>query len=120
MKIRNVFILQNKIKTKNKRGGFMEEKDLMLKKNKLFNKILKLGLATMILGGVIIYLLTIFTNTDLLMLMMVWIITTIVIIIAALIEDMDEDLRELLKQHIVEIKLLREEISLLRKEKGRK
>ncbi|MEM2121645.1 MAG: hypothetical protein QXU20_03250 [Candidatus Woesearchaeota archaeon] len=95
----------------------MEEKEILIKKNKLFHKILKLGIITMIFGGIIIYLLTIFTNTNLLMLMMVWIITTLVIIIAALIEDMDEDLRELLREHVIEIKLLREEISLLRKEK---
>ncbi|MGB9749172.1 MAG: hypothetical protein ACP5OZ_00905 [Candidatus Woesearchaeota archaeon] len=98
----------------------MEEKDLVIKKNKLFRKIVKFGLATMILGGIIIYLLTIFTNTDLLMLMMVWIIATIVIIIAALIEDLDEDVRELLKEHIIETKLLREEISILKSERQSK
>ena len=94
------------------------EKEILMMDNKLVRKVTLLGIFSLITGVIVVSLLHVFeTQATPVMMMMVWIITTLLIMIAVLIEDMDEDIRFLMKQQLVETKLLREEIRLLKRKK---
>ena len=90
--------------------------NLANKEDKLFGKILLIGIFSVISGFIVAFwiagssnqLITLFT------IMLIWIITTLLLILVALVEDLNEELNSLLKEHIKEVRETKEEIKLLR------
>ncbi len=99
----------------------LEAKD----KNSLFNKILLVGIVSLISGFIVAFWVsgssTVIIN--LFVLMLLWIMTTLLIILVALVEDLNEELKFIMKELVIETKMLRDEFSLLKevlKKKGKK
>ena len=94
-------------------------------KNSLFNKILLVGIISLISGFIVAFWVsgssTVIIN--LFVLMLLWIMTTLLIILVALVEDLNEELKFIMKESVIETKMLRDEFSLLKevlKKKGKK
>lgn len=94
-------------------------------KNSLFNKILLVGIISLISGFIVAFWVSGSSNTtiNLFVLMLLWIMTTLLIILVALVEDLNEELKFIMKESVIETKMLRDEFSLLKevlKKKGKK
>ncbi len=90
--------------------------DSKANQDKFFGKILLIGFFSLIAGFIVAFwiagsdsqMMTLFVT------MLLWIITTLLIVLVALVEDLNEDLKGVLKENLIEARETRKEISLLK------
>jgi hypothetical protein len=103
---------------------YNEKDEKLTRKINLFEVVLLLvGLSVMLVGGYAIqkqYFLDGYLSWNLLQSIFLWLVLLVLLIIAAIMENVKEELSVIIREHIVETQLLREETTTLKEVVKRK